>query len=221
MKGLGSAVIQQSGVVAYASRALIPAEQRDARIEKAMLVVVFGCEKFHKLLYGKSDVTIESDNKPLESIMRKRISSAPMRIQKMILKLQPYEFHLVYVKGKNLGLADCLSRLPLPETCQSIDDEMMVFKADTLTSNKNEVNAEATKRDDQLQMLKKVISDEWPDRRADASLEVLQFWDFRDCQLSTYNGVIYRGERIVIPLEPRSSTLKTIHSSHMGVLKCK
>lgn len=42
MKGLGSAVIQQSGVVAYASRALIPAEQRDARIEKAMLVVVFG-----------------------------------------------------------------------------------------------------------------------------------------------------------------------------------
>lgn len=37
MKGLGSAVIQQSGVVAYASRALIPAEQRDARIEKAML----------------------------------------------------------------------------------------------------------------------------------------------------------------------------------------
>lgn len=178
-------------------------------------------EKFHKLLYGKSDVTIESDNKPLESIMRKRISSAPMRIQKMILKLQPYEFHLVYVKGKNLGLADCLSRLPLPETCQSIDDEMMVFKADTLTSNKNEVNAEATKRDDQLQMLKKVISDEWPDRRADASLEVLQFWDFRDCQLSTYNGVIYRGERIVIPLEPRSSTLKTFHSSHMGVLKCK
>lgn len=96
----------------------------------------------------------------------------------------------------------------------------MVFKADTLTSNTNEVNAEATKRDDQLQMLKKVISDEWSDRRADASLEVLQFWDFRD-ELSTYNGLIYRGERIVIPLEPRSSTLKTIHSSHMGVLKCK
>lgn len=168
MKGLGSAVIQQSGVVAYASRALTPAEQRYARIEKEILAVVFGCEKFHKLLYGKSDVTIESDNKPLESIMPKRISSAPMRIQKMILKLQPYEFHLVDVKGKNLGLADCLSRLPLPNTCQSIDDEMMVFKADTLTSNKHEVNAEATKRDDQLQMLKKVISDEWPDRRADA-----------------------------------------------------
>lgn len=63
-----------------------------------------------------------------------------------------------------------------------MDDEMMVFKADTLTSNKHEVIAEATKRDDQLQMLK-VISDGWPDRKAD---EVLQFWDFRD-ELSAYN----------------------------------
>ena len=220
MKGLGAAVIQKNGVVAYASRALTPAEQRYAQIEKEMLAVVFGCEKFHKLLYGKRDVTIESDHKPLETIMRKPISSALMRIQKMILKLQPYEFRLVYVKGKDLGLADCLSRLPLPETCQSMDDELMVFKADTLTSSKHDVISDATKRDDQLQILKKVISDGWPDRRADAPLKVLPFWDFRD-ELSTYNGVFYRGERIVIPVELRPSTLKTIHSSHMGMLKCK
>lgn len=75
--------------------------------------------------------------------------------------------------------------------------------------------AEATKRDDQLQMLK-VISDVWPDRRADAPIEVLQFRDFRN-ELSTYNGVIYRGERTVIPLELRSSTLKTIHNTHGDV----
>lgn len=93
---------------------------------------------------------------------------------------------------KDLELADCFSLLhvPLPETCQSMDDGVMVFKADTWTSNKHEVIAEATKRDDQLQMLKKVISDGWPDRRADAPLEVIQFWDFRE-ELSTYNGVIY------------------------------
>lgn len=210
-------------MVTYASRALTPGEQRYAQIEREMLSVVFGCEKFHKLLYGKSDVTVESDHKPLETILRKPISSALMRIQKMTLKLQPYElFRLVYVKGKDLRIADCLRRLPLPETCQLLDDEIMVFRADTLTSNNHEVIAEATKRDNQLQMLKKVIhvSDGWPDRRANAPLEVLQFWDFRD-ELSTYNGVIYRGELIVIPLELRSSTLKIIHRSHMGMLKCK
>ena len=125
----------------------------------------------------------------------------------MILKLQPYEFRLVCVKGKDLRLADCLSRLPLPETCQSIDDELMVFKADTLTSNKHDINTEATKRDDQLQILKKVTGDGWPDRRTDAPLEVLPFWDFRD-ELSTYHGVVYCGEGTVIPIELRPSTLK-------------
>ena len=74
MKGLGAAVIQKNGVDAYASRALTPAEQRYVQIEKEILAVVFGCEKFHKLLYGKRDVTIESDHKPLETIMRKPIS---------------------------------------------------------------------------------------------------------------------------------------------------
>jgi hypothetical protein len=92
-----------------------------------------------------------------------------------------------------------------------MNDEMKVSKSETLTSIKHDLIADATKRDDQLQMLKRVISDGWPTRRADAPLEILQFWDFRD-ELSTYNGVIYHGERIIIP---------AIHSSHMGILKCK
>jgi hypothetical protein len=119
MRGLGAAILQENGVVAYASRALSPAEQRYAQIEKEMLAVVFGCERFHKLLYGKHDVLIESDHKPLETIMKKPIHAAPLRIQKMMLKLQPYEFNLVYRSGKDLGLADCLSRLPLEEVGES------------------------------------------------------------------------------------------------------
>ena len=57
MKGLGAAILQDDGVVAYASRSLTPTEQRYAQIEKEMLAVVFGCERFHKLIYGKSDVS--------------------------------------------------------------------------------------------------------------------------------------------------------------------
>jgi len=52
MRGLGASVIQADGVVAYSSRALSPAEQKYAQIEKEMSAVVYGCEKFHKLLYG-------------------------------------------------------------------------------------------------------------------------------------------------------------------------
>lgn len=112
MKGLGAAVVQENGVIAYASRALTPAEQRYAQIEKEMLAVVFGITRFHKLIYGKQDVIVESDHQPLEVLMKKPIHASPMRIQKMMMKLQPYDFQLVYKKGKDIGLADCLSRFP-------------------------------------------------------------------------------------------------------------
>ena len=89
MKGLGAALIQSNGVVAYASRALTPTEQKYAQIEKEALAVVFGCTKFYKMLYGKSDVTVETDHKPLEAIWKKPIHAAPMKIQRMLLRLQP------------------------------------------------------------------------------------------------------------------------------------
>jgi hypothetical protein len=98
-----------------------------------MLAVVFGCKRFHKLLYGKFDITVESDHKPLEVIMKKPIYIPPMRIQKMLFKLQPYELKFAYVKGKKLGLTDCLCRLPLPESEEnSIDDEMIILTIETL-----------------------------------------------------------------------------------------
>ena len=107
-KGLGAAIIQDGGVVAYASRALTSTEQKYAQIEKEMLAVVFGCTRFHKLLYGKDDLTMESDHQPLESLLKKTMSAAPLRIQRMRLKLQPYNSKLIHVSGKKIGLADCL-----------------------------------------------------------------------------------------------------------------
>lgn len=155
-----------------------------------MLAVMFGCEKFHKLLW-QNDVTIESDHKPLETVMRKPISSAPMRFQKMKLT-------------KSLWLADCLSRLPLP----SLVSQLMMKWWFSKLIHWQTTSMKATILNNQLQMLKNVFNSvRWPDRRADAPLEVLQFLDFRD-ELSTNNVVFYHGELIVIPFGLRSSTLK-------------
>ena len=63
---------QDNKIVAYASRSLTPTEQRYAQIEK-VLIVVLGCSKFHKYIYGKSDVKIEPDHMPLENILKKPI----------------------------------------------------------------------------------------------------------------------------------------------------
>jgi hypothetical protein len=59
--------------VAYASRALSPAQQRYAQIEKELLAIVFACEKFHQYIFGKK-VQVETDHKPLVSIFKKPLN---------------------------------------------------------------------------------------------------------------------------------------------------
>ena len=83
--GLGACLMQDGHPVAYASRALTPTETNYAQIEKELLAVVFGMEKFSEYLYGRH-VVVESDHKPLEYIMKKSLLSAPKRLQLMLLR---------------------------------------------------------------------------------------------------------------------------------------
>ena len=222
-KGLGAAAIQADGVVAYASRALTNTEQKYAQIEKEMLAVVFGCLRFHKLIYGKSDVVIQSDHKPLEALAKKPLHKAPMRIQKMKLKLQPYTFDLVYVKGKDIGLADCLSRLSMkrpPQPNEIFDEELMVCVAETAASPRHQEIAKNTLEDPELQAVKKAILKGWPDRYRDVPQAASGYWHCRD-ELSTYNGIVYRGDRICVPKQLQQKMLKAVHISHMGMVKTK
>ena len=45
-------------------------------------------------------------------------------------------------------------------------------------------------------------------------------WDVRD-ELSTYNGIVFKGERVVIPHSLRPDMLRTLHRSHSGIVKTK
>lgn len=53
LRGLGSALVQEGKVVAFAFRALTDTEKSYANIEREMLAVVVACEKFHSYLLGK------------------------------------------------------------------------------------------------------------------------------------------------------------------------
>ena len=60
-EGLGARLLQGMQPVAYASRALNSAERNYAQIEKEMLAIVFGTNKFHLYIYGKQ-VSVETDH---------------------------------------------------------------------------------------------------------------------------------------------------------------
>ncbi|CAC5354877.1 unnamed protein product [Mytilus coruscus] len=70
--GLGAMLIQDNKPVAYASRSLTDAESRYANIERELLGVLFGLERFNDYTYGKH-INVESDHKPLEMIVISRV----------------------------------------------------------------------------------------------------------------------------------------------------
>ena len=52
---------------------------------------------------------MESHHKPIESIHLKHLHSAPARIRRMFLRLQPYDIVIRYRPGPDVNVADTLA----------------------------------------------------------------------------------------------------------------
>lgn len=74
--GLGAILMQDGGPIAYLSKSLSESEINYAQIEKELFAILFGWKRFHQYIYSRQ-VIVESDHKPLESIMRKSSISSP------------------------------------------------------------------------------------------------------------------------------------------------
>ena len=64
--GLGATFMQENQPIAYASRALTDTETKYAQIERELLSVILGLERFHQYTFGRT-VLVRSDHKPLEN----------------------------------------------------------------------------------------------------------------------------------------------------------
>ena len=110
--GLGAVLLQDFEgegrlPIAYASKKLLPRERNYSVIEKECLGIIWGVEKFRKYLYGV-EFLLETDNKPLSYMQTAKVLNP--RIMRWAMKLQPYRFRIVAIRGRdNLG-ADYLSR---------------------------------------------------------------------------------------------------------------
>ena len=83
---LGSVIMQEGQPVAFSSRAL-NSEKNYAHIEKELLSIVHGCIRFDQYVYGR-EITVQTDHKPLENILKRPLLQTPRRLQQMLLQLQ-------------------------------------------------------------------------------------------------------------------------------------
>ena len=215
---LGGVLLQDGQPVAYTSRALTTTEVNYAQIEKEMLAVVHSCKKFHHYIFGRR-TNVESDHKPLQSIFSKPLLSAPMRLQSMMLCLQPYDLNVYYKPGKEIPVGDALSRANLPDS----EADMKPFTVNMISHIAVQPNRYAqfqTETAKELNELHQMVMKGWPDTKEEVPHSIREYWTVRD-ELSVYDGIVYKGMRIVVPPSMRPAMLSQIHESHLGIVKCK
>ena len=214
--GLGSVILQNNKPIAYASRALSDCERNYAQIEKEMLAIVFGLKKFHHYVYGRH-VTIVTDHKHLTSIVLKPLSKAPKRIQCMLMKIQDYNFDLMHKPGTSIPIADALSRNPVekPESVNLVSN----LEGSPLNETRFLQIKEATAKDATLVKLKQTISRGWPSSKDNLDPELCPYFNFRD-EMTLEDGIILRGDRLVIPASLRFDMKNKIHGGHLDIKSC-
>ena len=223
-KGLGASPMQDEKPIAYASRALTPTETNYVQIEKELLAIVFGVERFHQYTYGRK-VDVESDHKPLEMIFGKPLVSAPRRLQKMFIRLQRYDIEIQYKRGSEMYLADTLSRHfsgdevhvirshfeeEIEKVPQIEEINQIIASEEKMSRLRNE-----TDKDETLQALKENIRRGWPENKHNMPANVIPYFQFRD-ELVVQDGLVPRGDRVVIPRSLRKEIIEDLHAAHQG-----
>ena len=206
------------------SRPLTKTQQNYAQIEKETLAVAFGCEKFHQFVYGRT-VEVETDHRPLQSIFNKPLHQAPARLQRFLLQLQKYDLQVTYKPGKYLYVADTLCRSYFQETKEQLVSETEINAINPksylpISPEKYAQFQRETAKDLELKALSSVILKGWPDNREDVSPAVRQYWSYRD-ELTCLDGLLFKGDKIVVPKTLQSEMLEKIHETHQGIVKCK
>ncbi|XP_062604074.1 uncharacterized protein K02A2.6-like [Saccostrea cucullata] len=79
---------------------------------------------------------------------------------------------------------------------------------------------QATHDDPELQTLQAVVKSGWPNTKDSIPNSTYPYWPFRD-EITCIDGLMFKGQKIIVPSTLRKEMLDRIHSSHLGTVKCK
>lgn len=142
--------------VAYASRTLSDTETRYSTIERELLAILWAVKHFRPYLYGRKFL-IYTDHRPLAWLYS--LKEPNSKLTRWRLRLQEYDFQIIYKNGKQNTNADALSRIKInalgsdDETCSmavNVDEKERKLQEhlDEVTQKIIALSADIQKQDD-------------------------------------------------------------------------
>ena len=223
LHGLGFVLMQQQSdkswhLVQAGSRMLANTEKRYAVIELEALDVSWAIKKCHTFLAGIPNFQVVIDHKPLVPILNsKQLGEIDNpRLQRICMRIILYQFHTSWIKGKDHGMADVLSRAPLKgqsvETQSSYDDTFCIksvvlseIVATGLNFRHEEVKS-AGKEDQEYQELYQIIQNGFPEEKGNLPEGLRKYWAVKH-RLFIVDDIILLGCRTLIPKSLRKKML--------------
>ncbi|XP_052744494.1 uncharacterized protein K02A2.6-like [Bicyclus anynana] len=213
--GLGAVLIQSDSngprIIAYGNKSLTDVEKRYCQTEKEALALVWAVEHFDIYLFGKDTFDLVTDHKPLEVIFGSRLKTCA-RIERWVLRLQAYNFKVLYKPGKT-NIADCLSRLCATNNPQPFEDENHIDQIVQLArpcALEMKTLTELSLDDNEIRLVNEALSsNNWD--------PLINIYRIFQTELWTYEGLLLRGTKIVIPLKLRHQVLEAAHEGHPGI----
>ena len=117
-----------------------------------------------------------------------------------------FPFPLVDKPGKELYIADTLSRAYLKEKAeQLLEDELQVH----LLTAQLPITA-----DEELQMVIDMVQAGWPAEIRHVPADIRKYWTFRE-ELTCFGGLLFKNMRLVIPSSLKADMIARVHEAHL------
>ena len=170
---------------------------------------------------------VETDHSPLEQIFKKNIAEAPARLQRLLLRCMKFDIEVRYRRGETIPVADALSRVCTAMEVTEVENRRescapkysVHFITDISCPIDIDLVKSASAKDSTMQLLKNTIYNGWPGYRKHCPKEIWEYWNIR-CDLVLEDGLILKGDRVVVPESLRTRVLEATHTGHQGETKC-
>lgn len=218
--GLGAVLMQQdifgrTRIISFASKSLTDVERRYFQTEREALALVWAVDRFKLYLLG-TRFKLVTDCKPLQYLFKQRAKPCA-RIERWVLRLQAYNFEVVYEPGAT-NLADAISRLSKAKAVEfDVTGNACIYQLVRLNAPKTmslqDIEAESSQDETLEAVFRSLETGIWDEKSKNFKPFV--------SELSSSGNLLLRGDKLVIPESLQQKTLEIAHESHPGIVVMK